>query len=690
MTASLRSLFDENGAVSRRRYQRLIADSGDPEVRIEAKAWLNGLLSDIDPEAIDPQSSSASHHCPPNAESVSYNAPLGLIEGAWLQTITLPATSHQPAVASLFAAYLALLGSNAGASPAHGYRGLMARHGLTMPATASAGFIADPQAGNAAFALGALQLTLAASVNEHFEEVLGYSAGYAASSSPWRLAGIEDERRNQRLRRFSHHVEQAIQHHVAHMPELRHTESLSRIDRGIALFQLTESAYLQRMAHAVSSPPDLARQAAEIIARKAPMAAGYHRNKSLGGCPLDRWFAAQPFDAERFLRAFADSPWASLQGEIRMFERLTGFGGPMFGVFSTEELACIDRWLNSGEQAAAYTEHHDQPIPAGAQMDPTVKLGPRELFHRLVTGHDDRQTSGNACRLVTSTLRQAQSRLSDRGPAEFRFFEYSPKALQNRVHAIHSAAVARIRPFQPPPMLNREEYVWGLRQFAPAVLVDGCWLAGAGLASHQDSPVQRRLLSIYADELGAGHPERHHPAIYRNLLESLDISLPALDSAEFAHSRQFLDSAFDLPVFCLAIGTMFHSHLPEILGLNLAIELSGLGAQYRRLADELEYWGIDATIVRLHQSIDNLASGHAALAMEAIEIYLDDIEAELGDDAVVTVWRRIWTGFLSLSTVTTPLKRALISGFLRQFGWSRFKRYFGRNWRHPKPRPATL
>jgi hypothetical protein len=62
----------------------------------------------------------------------------------------------------------------------------------------------------------------------------------------------------------------------------------------------------------------------------------------------------------------------------------------------------------------------------------------------------------------------------------------------------------------------------------------------------------------------------------------------------------------------------------------------------------LEACGLDPTIVRLHQTIDNLASGHAALAVKAIEAYLELIGAG-GEKTVQQEWRRIFTGYRSFA-----------------------------------------
>jgi hypothetical protein len=214
------------------------------------------------------------------------------------------------------------------------------------------------------------------------------------------------------------------------------------------------------------------------------------------------------------------------------------------------------------------------------------------------------------------------------------------------------------------PRLSREAYRYGIQQLAPAILVDGAWLQN--WAEIGIEPVRRRLAAIYADEVGAGDPERNHPQIYRRLLESLDIHLPGAGSAEFAAHPDFLDAAFELPVYLLSIGLTPTAFLPELLGLNLAIEFSGLGRVYQRLARDLEHWGIDSRIVRLHLSIDNYASGHAALAKEAIAIFLEETRKSGCEPLRQEMWRRVWTGYHALAASTRWFKLALACGYGRQ------------------------
>jgi hypothetical protein len=235
------------------------------------------------------------------------------------------------------------------------------------------------------------------------------------------------------------------------------------------------------------------------------------------------------------------------------------------------------------------------------------------------------------------------------------FFEYSPESLRRFVHELHGAQLERYQPLKGTPKVDKAFCRWTVLQLAPAILVDGAWLAGIPSAAEMLGDQGRHLLKIYADELGSGHPERNHPNVYRRLLESLDLDVPPFDSEAFANHPGFLNAAFDIPVYLLAIGLQAGCYFPELLGLNLAIELSGLGASYMRAIDILRHHGIDPAIIQLHLSIDNPASGHAALARSAVELHLEETRRREGPEVMQAIWRRIWWGYRSLNIVSLSL-----------------------------------
>jgi hypothetical protein len=146
----------------------------------------------------------------------------------------------------------------------------------------------------------------------------------------------------------------------------------------------------------------------------------------------------------------------------------------------------------------------------------------------------------------------------------------------------------------------------------------------------------------------------------------LDIILPPTHSREFVEHPGFIAGAFDLPVYLMSIGHFPGEFLPEMLGVNLAIELSGLGRVYMTLADELKYWGIDSSIVNIHISIDNAATGHTVLAKNAIQLHLDGVLANHGVKVMNKHWRRIYIGYCSLRWASMRFKYSLGLKYLQK------------------------
>ncbi len=671
--------------MAREWFHRLANAREDPATLAEAREWLLMLLASVPlelipspPAPLPPGAEGRATDSPlplgegpgGRAELLAFHAPLALLEGAWMQGAAQTINGHQQAVAELSSAYLALLGVDESASPAFAYRGRLHLHGVALGRATSWQFAQDPRIGEPALRFASVQLALGHHAASFFPETLGFTLAYLHSDSPWRLPFLL--RRREILETMARHAQNAWQTLLAD------GGGHPRLERGYWLYQAAETDYLAALRHYAITGATLADQVAGIFRRKLRFAKGYHAGVRLGGQSLEEWFAAARFDAEGFLAAFAASPYAAGEAEQRSFDFLTAFGGPMFGVFDREDLALIDTWLATARtgterQSPAEPNLPERRHPVGTNPKSRRDLGvsrnldKRALFHGLINHDPSLETVDAARCLVEKTLSKSSQALNKQGLPGRQFFNYSPQVFAERIAQIHDEEIAKHKAFQAPPKLRREEYLWGIRQFAPAILVDGCWLRHQGEAANQDSRVHRLLHRIYAEELGEGRVEWNHPKIYRDLLDGLGMVLPALETEAFARHPSFMDSAFDLPGYLLAISQFPKTYFPETLGLNLAIELSGLGVGYLRLADELRYWGINPLIVTLHLSIDNLAGGHAAMACEAIQSYLDEERALGGDRAMQATWRRIWIGYLSLDTVTRYFKWMLALEFCRQF-----------------------
>ncbi|MGE8462062.1 MAG: iron-containing redox enzyme family protein [Pseudomonas capeferrum] len=151
---------------------------------------------------------------------------------------------------------------------------------------------------------------------------------------------------------------------------------------------------------------------------------------------------------------------------------------------------------------------------------------------------------------------------------------------------------------------NRAHALWFLQQVAPTKAVDGAWLHGT--LQHWRDPRYHGLIRTYLEELGNGDPRCNHVLIYQRLLSRLGcLELPQLDD------QRYLQGAVQL-----ALGQHGDAFLPEVLGYNLGYEQPPLHLLITTY--ELAELGIDGHYFQLHVTIDNAASGHAQLSIQAL------------------------------------------------------------------------
>nr|WP_238420460.1 iron-containing redox enzyme family protein [Streptomyces taklimakanensis] len=196
---------------------------------------------------------------------------------------------------------------------------------------------------------------------------------------------------------------------------------------------------------------------------------------------------------------------------------------------------------------------------------------------------------------------------------------------------------------------SREALVDSTVQLAPLTLIDGAWIQGFTDYEHASSEIGHSLFDTYWDELGNGEARLNHPLIYREVLQEMGVDVPPTASRAFAEWEGFRDASFDLPVYWLSIGRFPQTFMPEVLGLNLAMELSGVGGTYRKARLALKKYGFSTRFVDIHNTVDNVATGHSAWAADAIDTYLSSITASQGAGALDSAWERVRTGYRSLN-----------------------------------------
>ncbi len=272
----------------------------------------------------------------------------------------------------------------------------------------------------------------------------------------------------------------------------------------------------------------------------------------------------------------------------------------------------------------------------------------REYFYILMNIDSHQQFLPQIRRLAQKYLNESWLAQDDSAfPNMYRFFDYTPEAFDERMQYIYDRLVFDYENYDVIKDLEkfpRKFIIERAKQSAPFNLVDGAWIQNVAKAGPIDE-VRSGLFSIWADEAGNGIVEHNHSNVYRDYLHGLGIYMPETSSRAFVDQKDIWDESFSNPVMQLAISQFPNELLPEIIGMTLYLEWEATPtlSQYVEL---LKKRHIDPHFYSLHVAIDNIASGHGAIAKDIVKIYLDKIRREAGEETVSQVWKRIWNGYL--------------------------------------------
>jgi len=406
-----------------------------------------------------------------------------------------------------------------------------------------------------------------------------------------------------------------------------------------------------------------------LIAKIGPQAYGYHKQGEMGGKPIDEWFHPDSFNAEDVLNALSRSKYIQpgKPDKSRFLHLITSPRGPMFRIFSPDDVELIKQWITQ-----LNTSSKDQPQTTKPKRDNKPKtdcesiFSPqknasttnknkkysrctlREAYYYLINIEQHTEIKAHAKKMVRRWLKQHRLK-SLWSKNKIPFSVYQHEKLDQWLHQQHQRQVDAYQPLQGAPEASKQDVIDDAVQLAPLILIDGAWVRGSTHPAVATTAIGSRLYHIFIDELGNGDTSIHHGNIYRKLLQQMNINLPEFDSYEFCQSPLLKDQAFKVPVFWLAISLFQKTFLPEILGLNLAMELSGIGGDYRTAADTLKYYGFSPQFNQLHNTIDNIVTGHTAWSIEAIKLHLDEIEQQGGIRQMQQHWQRVWNGYQALS-----------------------------------------
>ncbi|MEV6632789.1 iron-containing redox enzyme family protein [Actinoplanes sp. NPDC051470] len=592
--------------------------------------------------------------------------PLGLVQGAWLQWLSSPGRADDPVSLRL----LALYASDIGVGRPHDSRGsaylaMLRTLRQAEYAVPTAAVALDDRIGEPAFHLPAVLMTASRRPEAFRAELIGADLCVRAVGLLPALTLIRHHHPDcaawTALDGSSARQEgepAAVQRSLAVVEELiaGRPAMAAGARQGFRWAFEVLSAWDDNLFAELAAARDPTYEMAELLRARSAEAVIYHHDYLLSGRPLTQWLAESRTDPHPLLTALAGSRLVRPGDADRspLLNGLIGERGPMFRIFSPPDLTVLRNWINSlpaGGGAAT------GPGPAGRSHPPTLPApaeplpgpGPadlREAFHRLLHRTGDPGTHRFARGYVQGWLARSAHRMGDGdSPLPARWPEEGLRGWLGEQHDRHARSFDQT---SDDPLPSRAEVVESTVQLAPLTLIDGSWLHGftdAGLAS---SPVGFALFDTYWDELGNGVPTLNHPIIYREVLAEMDATPPATASIEFARWPRFLDRSFELPVYWLSIGRFPRTFLAEVLGLNLAMELSGVGGSYRRARIALRAHGFSTRFVDIHNTIDNVATGHSAWAAKAIDTYLSTLPALTGGERD-EVWRRVRIGFRSLN-----------------------------------------
>ena len=603
-------------------------------------------------------------------------APCAVLPLAWLQHAFQPLTSHLPLFCLLLKQYSAALGDGVVQnSLSWMYQELLTQANVISAPFYTRAFFQSNVILDISFELPALLLAISQFPQRYLPEILGihlYMSG-ANALLPIELLSInlQSSRYVKRVQAFNEEAHRlAVQSIRLYFEKQQITEQdpWQRIWRGFALCRQKVEHWQKIICHHINRhyPDNPTLQMLELLKHRAKDGIGYHRKAKLESHSLDEWFQFdQSRTPQKLLAALAKSHYVK-PGDAdnsMLIKRLIAFEGPMFRIFTEAEIQVIRAWINALPGAAAVAGLEDgenapteQEIPVViTNVIPPKKLPLRVAYYRLLHIDQYPEMRGYAFEFVKRWLGQTKvGMFSDQRKLPFE--HYDPTALQTWILAQHAKQLHSYQEHQTPP--EKAALVKSCVRLCPLIYIDGAWIHKMATLFHYHSAAGAKLAQIFWDEAGNGNLEQHHHNVYRELITSMGVQHAEFGSKAFCQDTQFEQADFEVPVFWLSIALHSSAFQPEILGMNLAMELSGVGGAYRSSRDALKKYGFSARFVDLHNSIDNVSSGHTAWALEAIENYMDEKRHNGANVKELNeAWHRLWLGYRALQAPKGIKKR---------------------------------
>jgi hypothetical protein len=606
-------------------------------------------------------------------------APISLLGGCWLDTVSQPATQPSVLVNQLYTHHFRALGEGKfQRSVPHVRSQALERQRVFLPDVAADDFLRRAHSRPLTALHGCFFLALSRLATSFLPEVVGVHYAY-------HTLGVDDLL----LDTTPALPEGALGELLAAYLQLcgRSPDGDADRRRLAVAIQLTidlEREHVRMLTELASWYDGLTLEdrVAAIILRHAPFAGGQHRDVRVGGQRLSELFTAPDFDVAVFVQLLRDSRQLKpIRGGDGRFLRAIKFGGPMFGIFDEEEATVFKEWaaqvaaggqrqpvsltLNrvGDAEASARSSAIARDEPADVVFSDTPPADDRELLHQLVNIERFGRTLPLARERTEEVLSTSEILFVHGAAGRYTdpsYFDYTPQALLERVdHIYWDKLVNPYRPLTEIP--DRDEVIFGQKTTALGSLVDGAWAHRIANLGRRGRTSDAMLFSIYADEMGNGDVRKNHITLIWQVLASMSIALPHIRDERFMDQAELPDSyGFSLHQLCLSLFP--DSFYNEILGYNLGIEMFGLGEMRMHEMQKLSHHGFDISYEQAHLSIDNFSAGHARQSADIIVAYLDDVARTFGDHVVQQEWRRIWRGYASFAYyVETPIVKKIMA-----------------------------
>jgi len=607
-------------------------------------------------------------------------APLGLASGAWLQWLTSPGTADDPLSLRILGLYAADVGAgHPGAARGSAYLGLLRHLRVSENAVPLARLPRDARIDDAAFGLAAVLLVMSRRPEDFRPELIGADLCLRAVGLPPPLAlARPDVPADWAAIDYSSSrsggpspVEEC--HAVADALLRREPESAVRVHVGFAWTLTALRDQAGRLYDRLRASLDPGYDMATLMRLRAREGSVYHHQVLLEGRSLAAWLRDCRADPGPFLEVLARSKLVrpGRSGASPLVQGLVSERGPMFRIFSPDDLTVIGRWIDALPATPGLR-------PSGEGQKPAESPGPallaalpallaarepagrapgnlREAYH-LLMGRTGSPELRDWCLLYVRgwLARTRHGMNSGSGPLPG---EWTNEGLRPWLQTQHDSHSAEFEENAEIPLPSREAVVDDAVQTALLTLIDGSWLQGFTDYELASSDVGHSLFATYWDELGNADVKLNHPLIYRQVLHEMEVDLPPTAAPEFPSWPGFRDASFELPVYWLCVGRFPRTFLPEVLGLNLAMELSGVGGAYRRAGQALRRYGFSTRFVDIHNTIDNVATGHSAWAADAVDTLMSGLPASSGPGGRAETWERVRAGYRSLNPPSGLLAR---------------------------------